>query len=141
MRSFRLLLILIFVYALGDCNCQAQAQNPSSSRTTASDCELVKQLEDILRFERRGGEAVGGAQLRLQALVDANPGSNVIEVLKAILRNMNEKAAANSFRIALAYLAREHAGSRRAAESRFEGILKRYPDYSRTDEVLFQLAL
>lgn len=108
MRGSHLSLIFIFVCVVGNCDCRAQAQNtPQSTMAATSDCDLVTEATNLLRLAHWGGEGSGAARNRLKAMIENHPNSNVIPVLKALLENMDENAAARQFSIAQAYLTRE----------------------------------
>lgn len=120
-----------------DCHAQETAASQTRAASTA-DCGMLAEAAEALRLARGGTEGEAAARIQLKALIDKNGGSENLAVLIALLDNLNEKGAGHMLGVAMFYRSREH--SDRAVEGRLNEILRRYPAYSRTDEVLFQLA-
>lgn len=77
------------------------------------------------------------AMEEFQKLLEFHPGSSFGEKARGRLRECRESLARSEFQIGHFYQRTRQAY--RAAISRYEGIVRDYPDYSALDEVLLQL--
>ncbi len=121
-----------------------RAQNPGSVNVDVSrrstDEDIIRGAIDLVRRAHWGGsEGLGSAARRLTRLLEDNRDSATIPLLRALLDGMNEKQAAHLLAVAMFYIdKRTHA---RGAELRLTEIVRRYPRYSRLDDVLYQLSI
>jgi hypothetical protein len=109
------------------------------ARQASSEDEALKEAVELIRKSHFGSEGMGGARIGLARLLEEHRDSRIAYLLSALLDGLQEKEAAHDLSIAMFYMYKR--SNYRAAEARLEGILSAYPNYSRTDEVLYQLAL
>jgi len=76
------------------------------------------------------------AEMELNRMIDSYPDSPLLDEAKDKLRQVQEVLAEGNFKVGNQYLIRK---AYRAAMSRYREVLDKYPDFSRTSEVLFNL--
>jgi|SRR5579884_713076 len=77
------------------------------------------------------------AETELKRMIESYPDSELLDEAKEKLREVQEVLADGVFKIANQYFVRH---SYLAAVSRYKEVLDKYPDYSRTPDVLFNMA-
>jgi hypothetical protein len=88
-----------------------------------------------------GSEELGGLQLYLERFTTECTNSKYLESAEKLLSIAREKRAESSLSIAIYYLKQyeEHHRGLKGAISRLKEITLKYPQFSKTDEVLFLL--
>jgi outer membrane protein assembly factor BamD (BamD/ComL family) len=141
LKALTLSVLLILIVAPTS---DVRAQHPGSVNVggpkRSTDEEIIREAIDLVRRAQWGGsEGLAGAARRLTRLLEDNSDSTTTPLLQALLDGMHEKQAAQSLAIAMFYLSKRD--SARVAESRLAEIVRRYPRYSRLDDVLYQLSV
>ncbi len=83
------------------------------------------------------------AELRLKALLQQYPQTNLRSIVEDHLRETQESLAMHNLQIARFYYDaryKGHKGGLKGAQSRLKEIIDKYPNFSLRDEVLFRLA-
>ncbi len=125
----------------GQLNTSSSPMNVETNVTdqTSAEDEALKKAAELIRQSRSGSEALAAAENGLAGLLEEHRDSRIAELLAALLDGVREKRAAQNLSIAMFYLNERSAYY--AAEARLKFIRGEYPNYSRLDEVLYQLAL
>jgi hypothetical protein len=105
---------------------------------SAEEAEELTACLEAVRVARAGTEGRGGAELQLASLVTRKGPSRLTAVTQILLRHYREETAQERLTAAMFWL--QDRSNARAAKHRLELLLREYPEYSRTDEVLYQLA-
>ena len=105
----------------------------------ADDAQLKVALTHLRRMEKSDRDRTQAllAEAELKTMVETYPDSPLLDEAKSKLRAVQEVLADGVFRIGNFYLLRR---SYAAAIDRYKEIAKKYPDFSRTPEALFNLA-
>jgi outer membrane protein assembly factor BamD len=90
----------------------------------------------LMGKEDRDTQEAEQAEAEFKVFLQKYPGNALIPVVKARLREVQEILAEGDYDVAKFYFLR---GANKAAESRFEEILNKYPDFSGGDHVLWYL--
>jgi outer membrane protein assembly factor BamD (BamD/ComL family) len=122
-------------------NAYSQSINAETNSVllSPSEEEALKEAAELIRQSRHGSEGLVAAERGLAQLLEAYRDSTIAPLLYALLDGAREKLAEKDLSIAMFYMYKRSAY--RAAEGRLEGIKSEYPNYSRLDEVSYQLAL
>jgi outer membrane protein assembly factor BamD len=83
------------------------------------------------------------AELRLKALLQQYPQTNLRDVVEDHLRDTQESLAMHSYQIGNFYLDARYKpgkGGLKGAQSRYKEVIEKYPNFSLRDGVLFKLA-
>jgi hypothetical protein len=105
----------------------------------SSEEEALKEAAELIRNSHFGSEGLGAAETGLWRLLEKHRDSRIAYIFSALLEGVQEKQAAHDLNIAMYYMYKR--SNYRAAEPRLQGICNKYPNYSRLDEVLYQLAI
>src|SRR5215467_2273604 len=110
---------------------------PTSDR--ADDAQMMIAMTHIRQLEKpdRDTTQAALAETELKRMIESYPDSPLLDEAKQKLRSVQEVLADGVYKIANQYFGRH---SYRAAISRYREVLDRYPDYSKTPDVLFNLA-
>jgi len=110
---------------------------PASDR--ADDAQLMIAMTHIRQMEKADRDPTQAilAEAELKRMIETYPDSSLLEEAKDKLRAVQEILAEGVFKIGNQYFLRK---SYRAAVSRYHEVLDKYPDYSKSAEVLFNLA-
>jgi len=110
---------------------------PTSDR--ADDAQLMIAMTHIRQMEKPDRDPTQSvfAETELRRMIETYPDSPLLDEAKEKLRAVQEVLAEGVFKIGSQYFIRK---SYPAAISRFHDVLDKYPDYSRTPDVLFELA-
>src|SRR3989454_11165357 len=105
----------------------------------ADDAQLKVAMTHVRRMEKADRDRTQAllAEAELKTMVETYPDSPLLDEAKSKLRAVQEVLADGVFRIGNFYLLRK---SYAAAIDRYREIAKKYPDFSRTPEALFNLA-
>src|SRR5213594_1501310 len=105
----------------------------------ADDAQLKVALTHLRRMEKSDRDRTQAllAEAELKTMVETYPDSPLLDEAKSKLRAVQEVLADGVFRIGNFYLLRR---SYAAAIDRYKEIAKKYPDFSRTPDTLFNLA-
>ena len=104
-----------------------------------SDEQILREIAELARSTYRGSEARAAALKGYERLLSQHPGSSAAPLLRTLRDGLLEKRANTELKVALFYLLQR--GNKRAAESRLNFIRENYPQFTRIDEVLFQLSV
>ncbi len=134
--STAFLLLVLVTY----CN----AQNSSGSVQKLSTAERLIKLEETLKRVRSQEVGIGmdllrTAETELLEIRRSDPHLGSHPQLQADLEFLHENMANHDLQVAMFYT--ESKRSAAAVESRLTGIMKRYPRFSKMDEVLLRFAL
>lgn len=139
MRTINHLGMLVLVFAASAVSfAQNQPVKPSEPQANELECtELLEKANNSFWMRTRGTETQFKAERELKVVVQRCaelPGRYQAE---AQLKVVREELAEHNMAIALFYLERYRATGRTfGAVSRLRGILERYPEYSKLDQVL-----
>lgn len=140
LKTLTLSVLLILLVAPAS---EVRSQNPGSVNVVrqrrSTDVEIIREAIALVRRSWRGTEGLAGAAGGLTRLLENNRDSTTTPILQALLDGMHERQAAQSFAVAVFYIIKR--SSSRGAESRLTEIVRRYPRYSRMDDVLYQLSV
>jgi outer membrane protein assembly factor BamD len=105
----------------------------------ADDAQLMIAMTHVRQREKADRDPTQAllAQSELNRMIEAYPDSPLLDEAKSLLREVQEILAEGVFKIGNHYLIRK---SYSAAVSRYHEVLDKYPDYSATPDVLFNLA-
>jgi outer membrane protein assembly factor BamD len=105
----------------------------------ADDAQLKVAMTHVRRMEKADRDRTQAmlAEAELKTMVETYPDSPLLEETKEKLRAVQEVLADGVFKIGNFYLLRK---SYPAAVDRYQEILKKYPDFSRAPDALFNLA-
>jgi len=105
----------------------------------ADDAQLMIAMTHVRQREKADRDPTQAllAQSELNRMIEAYPDSALLDEAKSLLREIQEILAEGVFKIGNHYLIRKAYS---AAVSRYHEVLDKYPDYSGTSEVLFNLA-
>ena len=112
---------------------------------STSDVEMLRRAEtDIERLSREDDpkkkvESGLSAERQLEAILRLYPNTTLRERVESALRQVKEVLALHDLEIARFYFVRSNGHFLKGAQSRLLAILKRYPEFSQMDEVLFLL--
>ncbi len=109
---------------------------PASDR--ADDAQLMVAMTHVKQMEKADRDSTQAqlAELEFTRMIESYPDSPLLDEAKQKLRAVQEILAEGEFKVGNTYFIRK---SFRAAMGRYRGILEKYPDYSRTDLVLFNM--
>ncbi len=110
---------------------------PISER--ADDAQLMVALTHVRQMQKadRDPSQATLAETELTRMIESYPDSPLLDEAKEKLRAVQEVLAEGEFKVGNTYFIRR---SYRAAMGRYRSVLEKYPDYSRTSEVLFNMA-
>src|SRR5438045_96587 len=110
---------------------------PTSDR--ADDAQMMIAMAHIRQMEKPDRDSTQAilAETELKRMIESYPDSTLLDEAKEKLRAVQEVLAEGVTKIANQYYLRH---SYRAAISRYHEVLERYPDYTKTPDVLFNLA-
>ena len=110
---------------------------PTSDR--ADDAQMMIAMTHIRQLEKPDRDVTQAhlAETELKRMIESYPDSPLLDEAKEKLRAVQEMLADGVYKIANQYYVRH---SYRAAISRYHEVLDKYPDYSRTPDVLFNIA-
>jgi outer membrane protein assembly factor BamD len=105
----------------------------------ADDAQLMIAMTHVRQREKADRDPTQAflAQSELNRMIETYPDSPLLDEAKSLLREMQEILAEGAFKIGNHYLIRRAYA---AAVSRYHEVLDKYPDYSGTPDVLFNLA-
>jgi hypothetical protein len=134
-------LALLFSTSVGLPNTSSFPINVETNvaRQTSSEEEALKKVVELMRDTPWKLDARYRAEKGLALLLKEHRDSTISGLLAALLEGVQEKQAEHNLSIAMFYMYKRTAYS--SAESRLKLIVNDYPNYSRLDEVLYQLAL
>lgn len=141
MKYAQSLVIFAFLFACGWSGITIQAQTNRSvpaKNPVLSDKKIMREVAILIQQSYRGTEELGGAEIKLKKLLEQNPETPLRPILTELLKTVLERRATHIFKVALFYL---NKASFESAEMQFNILVNQYPDYSRLDEVLYQLAM
>jgi outer membrane protein assembly factor BamD len=110
---------------------------PTSDR--ADDAQMMIAMTHIRQLEKPDRDSTQAllAETELKRMIESYPDSPLLDEAKGKLISVQEVLADGVFKIANQYYGRH---SYIAAISRYKEVLDKYPDYTRTSDVLFNLA-
>src|SRR5262245_57801236 len=105
----------------------------------ADDAQLMVAMTHVRQIQKPDRDSTQArlAEMELIKMIKEHPDSQLLDEAKDKLRQVQEQLAKGIFGIARHYYIRKAYA---ASASRYQEILKSYPDYSRTDDTLFFLA-
>ena len=105
----------------------------------ADDAQLMIAMTHVRQREKPDRDPTQAqlAQSELNRMIESYPDSPLLDEAKSLLREIQEILAEGVFKIGNHYLIRRAYS---AAVSRYHEVLDKYPDYSGTPDVLFNLA-
>jgi outer membrane protein assembly factor BamD len=110
---------------------------PTNDR--ADDAQLMIAMTHVRQREKADRDPTQAllAQSELNRMIEAYPDSALLDEAKSLLREIQEILAEGVFKVGNHYLIRK---AYTAAVSRYREVLDKYPDYSATPDVLYNLA-
>src|SRR5215467_13008509 len=110
---------------------------PTDNR--AENAQMMIAMTHIRQLEKpdRDNSQALLAETELKRMIESYPGSSLVDEAKTKLISVQELLADGVYKIANQYYGRH---SYIAAISRYREVLDKYPDYSKTSDVLFNLA-
>ncbi|HEY2381780.1 MAG TPA: outer membrane protein assembly factor BamD [Terriglobia bacterium] len=105
----------------------------------ADDAQMKIAMTHVKRLEKADRDTTQGqlAEIEFKSFIESYPDSPLINEAKEKLREVQELLADGIFGVGNFYLVSRK--DYRAAISRYQEVLKKYPDYSRTPDTLFSL--
>src|SRR5262245_9876586 len=105
----------------------------------ADDAQLMIAMTHVRQREKSDRDPTQAllAQAELNRMIESYPDSPLLDEAKSLLREVQEILAEGVFKIGNHYLIRR---AYTAAVSRYHEVLDKYPDYSGTPDVLYNLA-
>lgn len=127
-------------------NAQSDNSKTASVSSKTEECtnDLIKETEKLYQMKKfLGSERKYKLRHNLKKVLDVCPKSRQMTYVQKELENLNEEIAQDSFIVGNLYYKRaieNKKGGLKGAQARFRGILERFPNFSKMDEVLFLLA-
>lgn len=139
MKIRRLALMMVVLFSVANwCN----AQETSSETQSLSPGERLRRVEETLqllqtRKQRPDVDVLRKLEAELKAILVTD--SVFKSQIEADLEIVHESLAYHDLQVAAYFMSNTHGHSWRGAASRLQNITKRYPKFSKMDEVLFHL--